>query len=103
MAKSKPRKKRPRKPYIDIYAAIWTDAIATPDEAKRPLSPIPAMTFGVVEKADDDQVQIAGEFFANQDTRLRSSLPSGMVSKLVKIGRVEVPMEFAEWREMNDG
>jgi hypothetical protein len=103
MAKSRPKKKTPRKPCIDIYAVFWVDAIATPDEAKRPLSPIPAVTFGVVEKADDEQVQVAGEFFANRDTRLRSSLPAGMVSKLVKVGQIALPVEFAEWREVNDG
>lgn len=72
--------KVPRKPKdgYNVSCVFWTDAA----EDDRPYE---AVTMGVITKLDDKQVTIVGEWFIDGDQRNKSTIPIGMVKKIITL------------------
>lgn len=93
-------RKRTKPERIEVYAILWTDAILNND-GEEPQEPIPALTFGVIREATENHVKVAGELFADEDTRLVTSIGAGMGVRVIRLGSLPLPKEFRAWRKRN--
>lgn len=79
------REKHKRKEF-GVYAVYWTDATKEDDEPNGGLRPEPGVTVMIAVEIGDDYITGAGEVFLDGTKRNLTSIPAGMVEKIVRIG-----------------
>ena len=72
-----------------IVSVIWDDATYCEDMERSGLSR--AATFGVVVEATKDHIKTAAEVFEDKTVRDITTIPAGMVQRVVELGEAPVP------------
>jgi hypothetical protein len=82
-------------PVLRPVAVIWTDAVG---HDTQPVPLAPACTFGVLVSEDKTCVRIATEEFYDGDQRGHTTIPRGMVQRIIRLteargknGHITVP------------